>query len=118
MIFLDEDGSTSSREEETKRSAKRTRLSESIMDDSENWKFRIDIPEELKYVLVSDMELVTIKKLLFGLPAKTSIESILNEYVKHVEKNQLDNIGEVSEVILQILIFGAHHFLPYKNQVL
>lgn len=99
---VDDDHSTSSREEESKRSAKRTRLSESLMDDTENWKFRIDMPEDLKYVLVKDMKLVTMENKLFALPAKTTIASILNEYTKHVEKNQLDNFATISEVMLGV----------------
>ena len=58
------------------------------MEEAEDlWKFRIDVPEELKYVLVSDRELITVKKALFGLPAKHSVTSILQEYTKHVEKS-------------------------------
>ena len=79
-----------------------------MMEDADHWKFRIDIPEELKYVLVSDMELVTVKKSLFGLPAKTNIASILNEYVKYVEKNQFDHFYAIAEVISGIKdIFDA-----------
>ena len=49
--------------------------------------FNIAIPEELKYVLVSDWDLVTSRKSLFSLPAKTPASTILSDYVKHVEKN-------------------------------
>ena len=97
-LILDDDHSTSSREEDAKRAVKRTRLSESLMDEPD-FKFRIEIPEELKYVLVHDMDLVTGKKSLFGLPAKTTVSDILNEYLKQVEKNQLDNFGSISEVM-------------------
>ena len=116
----DDDKSTSSHEDEAlaRRAIKRTRLSESLLDDSE--RFRIDIPEELKYVLVSDMDLVNMKKSLFGLPAKASVSSILNEYIKYAEKAQLEGAGAgLNEVILGIRdIFdatvGSH--LLYKNE--
>jgi hypothetical protein len=49
-------------------------------------KFEISIPEELKYVLVSDWDLLTHKKSLFGLPAKISVASIISEYIKNAEK--------------------------------
>jgi len=117
---IDDDRSTSSREEESKRSAKRTRLSESLLDDSEAWKFRIDIPEELKYVLVSDMELITHKKLLFGLPAKIPVSNILSEYVKHVEKEKLDNISMISEVMsgMKDMLDGLlRSNLLYKSEI-
>ena len=102
----DDERSTSSREEEviSRRASKRTRLSESIMEETEDlWKFRIDVPEELKYVLVSDRELITAKKMLFGLPAKHSVTSILQEYTKHVEKSAI--AGSISEVMLGLKDF-------------
>lgn len=104
--LADDERSTSSHEDDnvSRRIVKRTRLSDSMLDDTDSWKFRIEIPEELKYVLVSDGELVSQKK-LFGLPAKMSVGTILSDYVKHVEKLQLDNIGAVSEVILGIKEF-------------
>ena len=49
LIPGDDERSTSSVEQETSvRSGKRTRLSESMLDDADTWRFRIDIPEELK----------------------------------------------------------------------
>jgi mortality factor 4-like protein 1 len=104
--LADDEISISSHEDHpvSRRLGKRTRLSDTMLDDTDSWKFRIEIPEELKYVLVSDGELVSQKK-LFGLPAKMSVGTILSDYVKHVEKLQLDNIGAVSEVILGIKEF-------------
>ena len=49
-------------------------------------KFEISIPEELKYVLVSDWDLLTHKKSLFALPAKISVANILSDYIKNAEK--------------------------------
>ena len=95
-------------------------MSESLLDDSEAWKFRIDIPEELKYVLVSDMELITHKKLLFGLPAKIPVSNILSEYVKHVEKEKLDNISMISEVMsgMKDMLDGLlRSNLLYKSEI-
>ena len=117
---VDDERSNSSREEEVigsrSRASKRTRLSESIMEEAEDvWKFRIDVPEELKYVLVSDLELITVKKALFGLPAKHSVTSILQEYTKHVEKSA--NVGSISEVMLGLKDFfdaTVHDHLLYK----
>jgi hypothetical protein len=118
--LADDERSTSSHEDDnvSRRIVKRTRLSDSMLDDTDSWKFRIEIPEELKYVLVSDGELVSQNK-LFGLPAKTSVGTILSDYVKHVEKIQLDNIGAVTEIMLGIKEFfnsTVRHQLLYKQE--
>ena len=122
--IADDERSTSSREDEmmiisSRRASKRTRLSESIMEDTEEdlWKFRIEVPEELKYVLVSDRELITVKKTLFGLPAKHSVASILQEYSKHVEKAA--NAASISEIMLGLLDFfnaTVQDHLLYKHE--
>ncbi len=120
--LADDEISTSSREDDslppsTRRSAgsKRTRLSDTIADDSEPaFKFRIDIPEELKYVLASDWELVTHKKSLFNLPAKSTVSTIVNDYLK---QNSDNNSGPASEVMLGITdLFDAtlSQILLYK----
>ena len=100
-LLGDDERSTSSVEQEpTTRFNKRTRLSESmLLEDVDTWKFRIVIPEELKYVLISDNNLVCTKKSLFGLPAKTSVSTILNEYSKHAEKSQFENSMAINEVM-------------------
>jgi len=70
--------------------------------------FNITIPEELKFVLVSDWDLVTSRKSLFSLPAKTPASTILADYVKHVEKNQkaLDiKVSTAQEVTLGLKDF-------------
>ena len=36
---------------------------------------------------------------MFGLPAKTSVSSILSEYAKHAEKNQLENAFAIVEIM-------------------
>jgi len=97
---LGDDESTSSVEQEPlARTNKRARLSESMLEDADTWRFRVDIPEELKYVLISDHNLVCLKKSLFGLPAKTSVSNILSEYAKHAEKNQLENALAIVEIM-------------------
>lgn len=49
-------------------------------------KFEISIPEELKYVLVSDWDLISHKKSLFALPAKIPASNILSDFVRNAEK--------------------------------
>ena len=49
-------------------------------------KFEISIPEELKYVLVSDWDLISHKKSLFALPAKIPASNILADFVRNAEK--------------------------------
>ena len=99
-LFSGDDESTSSVEQEPlARTNKRARLSESMLEDADTWRFRVDIPEELKYVLISDHNLVCLKKSLFGLPAKTSVSNILSEYAKHAEKNQLENALAIVEIM-------------------
>ena len=63
---------------------------------------KITLPEELKYVLVSDFELVKTRKHLFNLPAKVSITQILSDYSKHVEKLGHNDKVPLSELILGI----------------
>jgi len=95
-----DDESTSSVEQEPlARTNKRARLSESMLEDADTWRFRVDIPEELKYVLISDHNLVCLKKSMFGLPAKTSVSNILSEYAKHAEQKQLENSLAIVEIM-------------------
>ena len=94
-LMQDDEQSTSSREEETlagpslasnsltttTTSSSRRKRNRTDEDDSEeNCKFKVALPEELKYVLVSDWDLVVQKKRLFILPAKTPASSILTEF--------------------------------------
>ena len=89
--MADDEKSTSSKEDEpVKRTS--TRRSNADYEEAEldhddmGKKLRLDIPEELKYVLVSDWDLVTNKKQLFSLPAKTPVSVITADYLKYVEK--------------------------------
>ena len=45
------------------------------------------VAEELRYVLVSDWDLINHGKSLFTLPAKVTVKNILNDFKKHVEKS-------------------------------
>ena len=113
-LFSGDDESTSSVEQEpSARTNKRARLSESMLEDADTWRFRVDIPEELKYVLISDHNLVCLKKSLFGLPAKTSVSNILSEYAKHAEKNQLENALAIVEIMsgLQGLYLPSNYLI-------
>lgn len=63
---------------------------------------KLDIPDELKFVLVSDWDLVIHKKNIFILPAKQSVVSILQEYkaassVVAARKVSASVVGEVVE---------------------
>ena len=49
--------------------------------------FNIVIPEELNFVLVSDLELIQ-RKFLFLLPAKNTVSTILNDYLAHTERGK------------------------------
>lgn len=71
-------------------SKKRARLDTSTSSENTagNATFNIAIPEELKYVLVSDWDLVTSRKQLFRLPAKLPASTILADFMNHVGNNQ------------------------------
>ena len=103
--MADDEVSTSSRDEDisnapstpvtTKESSrvKKGRKEESVedlcgavlSDDTIDNKYVIDIPEELKYVLINDWDLVVHQKQLFKVPAKVSasISQIPKLYVLH-----------------------------------
>jgi mortality factor 4-like protein 1 len=107
----DDQVSTSSREDEplptSRRSGAKRRKADSDDEDAEDegedrLKFSIQVPEELKFVLVSDWDLVVHKKSLFAIPAKTPASAIINDFVKHVEKNNKAKLDTVQEVMLGI----------------
>lgn len=58
-------------------------------DNERITKFKISIPEELRYVLANDWDLIVVKKNLFILPAKVSVNGIIDEYLQSI--NNLPN---------------------------
>ena len=59
------------------------------LDDKIDNKYCIDIPEELKYVLVNDWDLVVHQKQLFKLPAKVSVNNIIEQYLNHLKRQEM-----------------------------
>lgn len=111
--LADDERSTSSWEDETpltsgtRRSAaaaaKKARGvagNDAVEEAWSNRKVHIELPEELKYVLVSDWDLVTHKRQIFQLPAKIPVSAITAEFLRHVEKGGQNQTGVYSEVVL------------------
>ena len=105
-----DDQGSSSRRSVTKKAKLSTSEGKGDAEDSDmedvataDVRFTIDIPEELKYVLVSDWDLMTHKKSLFSLPAKTPVAVILSEYSSAANKKISANV--VSEVVQGIQEF-------------
>ena len=68
-----------------------------LSDDYTDTKYSIDIPEELKYVLVNDWDLVVHQKQLFKLPAKVKFNLIFVFYYsvilnQHQIESKLTNV--------------------------
>lgn len=92
-------------------------------------KFEISIPEELKYVLVSDWDLISHKKSLFALPAKIPASNILSDFVRNAEKLSADPKSNMTEVRLNMTkevaqgiqgffdTFVGHHLLYNQEKV-
>jgi len=100
-----------------------TVVSGSAAASAQDVKFTVVIPEELKYVMVSDWDLMTHKKKLFVLPAKTSVAAILSEYAAAaptasagaaVKKISPHVIGEVVQGICDFFDAFVAKFLLYK----
>jgi len=92
-------------------------------------KFEISIPEELKYVLMSDWDLISHQKSLFALPAKIPASNILSDFVRNAEKLSADPKSNMTEVRLNMTkevaqgiqgffdTFVGHHLLYNQEKV-
>lgn len=60
-----------------------------LTDDVIDNKYVIDIPEELKYVLINDWDLVVHQKHLFKVPAKVTVSNIIEQYVMHLASQEI-----------------------------
>lgn len=76
----------------TRKKARKEELHEDVndilSDDVTDNKYCIDIPEELKHILVNDWDLVVHQKMLFKLPAKVTVNNILEQYLDHLKRQQ------------------------------
>ena len=136
--LADDEMSTSSKDEEISNSSttpvttkdgamtrKKGKKEESIDDPSETIlsddvldnKHCIDIPEELKYVLVNDWDLVVHQKQLFKLPAKVTVNNIIEQYLDHLKRQELSDAGRgvAAEVIQGI---GEYFNVSLGSQLL
>ncbi|XP_054756378.1 mortality factor 4-like protein 1 [Lytechinus pictus] len=62
---------------------------------------KVKVPEELKPILVDDWDAVTRQKMLLHLPARTTVEQILEEYMKQ-KKNKKDMTPAKESTIAEI----------------
>ena len=77
----------------------------------------MSIPEELKYVLVSDWDLLTHKKSLFALPAKITVANILSEYVKNAQKLAAGNQFIIYLLITVYIICSCLYIIYYTYYI-
>jgi len=101
------------RKEEAVEESVDTILSDDIIDN----KYCIDIPEELKYVLVNDWDLVVHQKQLFKLPAKVTVNNIIEQYLDHLKRQDMPGSkrGVAEEVIKGI---GEYFNVSLGSQLL
>jgi len=88
-----------------------------LSDDYTDTKYSIDIPEELKYVLVNDWDLVVHQKQLFKLPAKVTVSNIIDQYLDHLKRQDIvaSKRGVAEEVIRGI---GEYFNVSLGSQLL
>jgi len=60
-----------------------------LSDDPVDSKYQIDLPEDLRHVLVNDWDLVVHQKHLVKIPAKVTVSNIIEQYVHHLDSTDL-----------------------------
>ena len=78
------------------------------IDDVTDNKYCIDIPEELKHILVNDWDLVVHQKMLFKLPAKVTVNNILEQYLDHLKRQQ--DVEAAKKGVAQEVIKGVGEY--------
>ena len=79
-----------------------------FLDDAIDSKYCIDIPDELKHILVNDWDLVVHQKMLFKLPAKVTVNNILEQYLDHLKRQQ--DVEAVKKGVAQEVIKGVGEY--------
>jgi len=77
-------------------------LFDSILSDNEPpSKYNIELPQDLKTIIVNDWDLVVHQKYLFKVPAKVTVSHIIDQYVTHLASLELPPVKRsvASEVI-------------------
>lgn len=62
---------------------------DTVLCDSEETKYVIDVPQELKHVIVNDWDLVVHQKHLFKVPAKVTVSNIIEQYIVHLNSQDI-----------------------------
>lgn len=98
-------------------------LSDEVMDT----KISIDMPTELKYVLCNDWDLVVNQKKLFTIPAKVTVNNIIDQYIAHLSSQEASlakksvaaeivrGLGEYFNVSVGAQLLFAIEKLQYKE---
>lgn len=60
---------------------------------------KIEIPDELKPMLVDDWDLITRQKQLYHLPARKTVDDILNDYMEFFENEESKSISTILEMV-------------------
>jgi len=60
-----------------------------LSDEPRDTKYQIELPEELKHVLVNDWDLVVHQKHIFKIPAKVTVSHIIEQYIMHLASQDI-----------------------------